>query len=125
MSTLFLEFLSCYFQILASFVKKKLWTNSLKTTHAWSPWNCRSLDQSLKAVTMTTTKMARRMASPSSHSVWVPLSRHTAPHCKSGGSTIESYFTKMVFYTVDYDFCICYHTIQYSLMAGAYFSLIC
>ena len=29
-------------------------------------------------------------------------------HCKSGGSKIETYFTKIVFYTVDYDICICF-----------------
>jgi len=27
-------------------------------------------------------------------------------HCISGGSKIETYFTKIVFYTVDYDICI-------------------
>jgi len=32
-------------------------------------------------------------------------------HCKSGGSKIQTYFTKIAFYTVEYDICICYHTI--------------
>jgi len=32
-------------------------------------------------------------------------------HCKSGGSKIETYLTKIVFYTVEYDICICYLTI--------------
>jgi len=45
-------------------------------------------------------------------------------HCKSGGSTTEAYFTKIAFLTVEYDFCICYHTIYCSWMVGAYFSLI-
>ena len=31
-------------------------------------------------------------------------------HCKRGGSKIETYFTKIVFYTVEYDFCFCCHT---------------
>ena len=37
-----------------------------------------------------------------------PIQHLRIPHGKSGGSKIETYFTKIVFNTVDYDICICF-----------------
>jgi len=44
-------------------------------------------------------------------SVNIPFNQGHSIHCKSGRSKIETYFTKIVFYIVDYDICICFHTI--------------
>jgi len=45
-------------------------------------------------------------------------------HCLSGGSRIETYYSKIVFYCVLCSTISVFVIIQYNLMVGAYFSLI-